>query len=161
MNLTALKVYPVVPTGLEGLVCGSTEPTAFVTLPIVNELLIVCPAPDIGSKPLTRGGSNNSRNGKISNLSGVVGLTGGHVAGYRKGLAGSGCYFNSVADRGFVVGIESLGDAELRSRVVKRTTPEKAASLAKPVLSTVMPVTVTSCDPAVKVTRCKEAWPRS
>src|SRR3989338_3552521 len=37
----------------------------------------------------------------------------------------------------------------------KRTTPEKAASLAKPVLSTVIPVTTTSCAPAVKVTLVK------
>src|SRR3990167_173024 len=37
----------------------------------------------------------------------------------------------------------------------KRTIPEKAASLAKPVLSTVIPVTVTSCAPAVKVTLVK------
>jgi len=37
----------------------------------------------------------------------------------------------------------------------KRTTPAKAASLAKPVLSTVMPVTTTSCAPAVKVTLVK------
>src|SRR3989344_8524957 len=37
----------------------------------------------------------------------------------------------------------------------KRTTPAKAASLAKPVLSTVIPVTTTSCAPAVKVTLVK------
>ena len=46
-------MYPVVPTGLVGLVCGSVEPTALVTPPIVKVVFIVCPAPVIGSAPLT------------------------------------------------------------------------------------------------------------